>query len=421
MKKFLRRMTSFLLILFLVLHAPIGTDVLTVTEKAPPSNLQKSTLLSVINNFGADPKTERNFTWLTRQEINSGFIEYCPKNEFESFSADNIIITKGRSYASTNDTGVRMIHKVTLKNLKPGTEYIYRIGNKTDIISTPGTFKTAEKNPASFTFIQITDTQGSKEEDYRLWENTLDYAMNKFPNARFLLHTGDMVDSGQEIKQWDFFTDASKSELMNLPLEPCVGNHEAINSNGTNQNEKNFTDRFNLPKITNSGAPVGTVYSFDYGYAHIAVLNTECDKVGLIKEGAWLKTDMEKSDKPWKIVALHRGPYGATYDSSTVRDILTPVFDKVGINLVLQGHDHNYVRTYPINNKKKTSIKNGVVYITANTGGVKFYPQKLRSWQAVDLQPYAQMFVAVTVDKTTLKLQAFDVNNVLRDEISLNK
>jgi hypothetical protein len=351
--------------------------------------------------------------------LKTGFIAYCPKNEFVNFNAKNIIITAAQSYSSKNDADSRMIHKVSLKNLKPGTEYVYRVGNGSDIISTQGTFKTAEKKPGPFTFIQITDTQGSNAKDYRLWTSTLDDALKKFPDVRFLLHTGDMVDSGQKINQWDLFTGAVKPELMNLPIEPAVGNHEAVNGNGTNANEKNFTDRFNLPDATDSGAPAGTVYSFDYGDAHIAVLNTECNSDNLKKEGDWLKTDMEKSDKAWKIVALHRGLYGATYDSATVRNVLAPVFDKIGIDLVLQGHDHNYVRTYPMSNKTKAA--KGIVYITADSGGVKFYPKKSRSWQAVDLQPYIQMFVAVTVDKNSLDIQAYDVNNTLRDAITLKK
>lgn len=80
-------------------------------------------------------------------------------------------------------------------------------------------------------------------------------------------------------------------------------------------------------------------------------MNTESSGNDFIRESDWLKADMEKSDKPWKIVALHRGPYGATYDSAEVRDALTPAFDEAGIDLVLQGHDHNYVRTYAMNNK----------------------------------------------------------------------
>lgn len=40
--------------------------------------------------------------------------------------------------------------------------------------------------------------------------------------------------------------------------------------------QKIFTDRFNIYKEQDTGAPTGTVYFFDYGNAHIAVMNTQC-------------------------------------------------------------------------------------------------------------------------------------------------
>ncbi|HVI41327.1 MAG TPA: metallophosphoesterase family protein [Anaerovoracaceae bacterium] len=419
MKKTIRGFTSFLIIIGLVLGIPVGTDVIAASSGAP--SVQAEISISVINNFGEDPATERNFTWDTPPTIKTGLIEYCPRTKFKGFNSNNIIETPALSYESKTDAGSRMIHKISLDNLKPGTEYVYRIRNDNGTVSPQGTFQTAGKKPEQFTFIQITDTQGSNAKDYRLWANTLDKALQKFPDTRFLIHTGDMVDDGQKISQWDLFSDAVKPELMNLPIEPVVGNHEATNKNGTNTNEKNFTDKYSLPDETGTGAPSGTVYSFDYGDAHIAVLNTECSSDNLKKEGDWLQSDMAKSDKPWKIIALHRGLYGATYDSAAIRKIWSPIFDKAGIDLVLQGHDHNYVRTFPMKSEKKVKTGKGTVYLTADSGGVKFYPKKWRSWQAVDLQPNTQMYIAVTVDKDKMVVEAYDVNNNLKDTFTLKK
>src|SRR5660397_196392 len=185
-----------------------------------------------------------------------------------------------------------------------------------------------------------------------------------------------------------------KVELMNFPIVPTLGNHDVMNSNNTNTNAKNFTDSFNLPKEINTGAPSGTVYSFDYGNTHIAVMNTECGTMNLKEQADWLRRDMAGSTKLWKIVALHRGPYGATYDESIIRNAWAPVFYELGIDLVLQGHDHNYVRSYMM--KSGAEVKNGIgtLYITGNTGGVKFYPLRWRIWQKVDLQPRTQMYIA---------------------------
>lgn len=439
MKKIFNIFISILIIICLTLSSPIiianwgvksqdSPDCIrglvgayNTSTALPAASAQICTSISIISNFTNNPTTERNFTWHTPLSNKDGVLEYCPKNDFKGFDNNNIRKVTSHNYKTKTDTDERIIHKVSLKNLKPGTEYTYRVVYSPNLYSPQGNFTTAEKGSDSFTFIQITDTQGSNASDYSLWKDTLKKAIRKFPDARFLIHTGDMVDNGGKINQWDLFTDAVTPELMNLPIIPTIGNHEMLNKNGSNPNAKNFTDTFNIPSKTNTGAPYGTVYSFDYGNAHIAVMNTECSKENLKTQGDWLKSDMSGTDKKWKIVALHRGLYGATYDSSEIRNEWAPVFDQLGIDLVLQGHDHNYVRTYPINNKTITHAGKGTIYITANSGGIKFYPQKWRYWQAVDLQPYIQMYIAVTVNKNTMIIHAYDVNNILRDTKTLMK
>ena len=382
---------------------------------------------SVTSTFGRDAETAHNFTWVTSPDIKVGVIEFCEKAEFKGFDRNPIQSKEATSVVTKTDSDIRMIHKVELSNLKSGTQYVYRVGTDGSY-SEQGEFWTAGNesletgNPSSgFTFINITDTQGTTARDYALWKNTLDKALDQFPQARFLIHTGDMVDDGQKISQWNLFLGAAANELLNLTIAPAPGNHDVLNKNTTNANAKNFTDSFNLPKELNAGVPLGTAYSFDYGNTHIAVMNTECDSTNLKKQADWLKLDMSGSTKLWKIVALHRGPYGATYDSVAIRKALTPVFDELGIDLVLQGHDHNYVRSFSMKNESKVPDGTATLYITGNSGGVKFYPLKPRSWQQVNLQPNTQMYIAVTVANNRMLIQAYDVNNLLRDTTTLEK
>lgn len=414
MKKQIIKFSLAIIILCVALSSFAGAPVVIV-------NAQDSTPKSVIMNLGKDSGTSFNFTWYTSVKAKSGVVEYCPKDSFNGFGRSNIQQVAARGYDSKTDKDTRMIHKAELKNLKPGTVYVYRVGSSTDGFSRQGEFKTAEKNLSSFSFINITDTQGVNSKDYAKWKNTLDTALKKFSEARFLIHTGDMVDNGDSIYQWDLFSEAVKSEFMKLPIEPAVGNHEALNKNLTNTNFKNFTDRFDITGSQDTGAPSGTVYSFDYGNAHIAVMNTQCGSKNLKKQADWLKNDLSKTSKLWKVVVLHRGPYGATYDTTDIRSSWTPVFDKFGVDLVLQGHDHNYVRSYPMKNGVRAKAGKGTVYMVGNTGGVKFYPKKARSWQAVDLQPKTQMYIAVTVKDRKMIIGAYDIKNTLLDSVTIQK
>jgi len=74
--------------------------------------------------------------------------------------------------------------------------------------------------------------------------------------------------------------------------------------------------------------------------------------------------------------------------SGVLRDAYHPLFDKYGVDLVLQAHNHNYQRTYPlrynpdrpstpeIDNTSTTDYSNryrGPIFITAGTAGQDLY------------------------------------------------
>jgi len=86
----------------------------------------------------------------------------------------------------------------------------------------------------------------------------------------------------------------------------------------------------------------------------------------------------------WKIVFFHKplytSPGGHAPDEMGIRDKAVPLFDKYHVDLVLQGHNHNYQRSYPLNYGKggdEPSIVDsgkGTIYVVAGTGGESHYP-----------------------------------------------
>ena len=76
----------------------------------------------------------------------------------------------------------------------------------------------------------------------------------------------------------------------------------------------------------------------------------------------------------WIIVNYHRvmytSPNGCSASSckgsSSLRDIYHPLFDKYGVDLVFQGHVHNYQRTFPLKynpNSHSNPTKTSTTYI----------------------------------------------------------
>ena len=60
------------------------------------------------------------------------------------------------------------------------------------------------------------------------WGNLLKAARKRRPDAGFLLIAGDLVDRGNERSNWDHFFLRAAGVFEDLPLMPCVGNHEYL-------------------------------------------------------------------------------------------------------------------------------------------------------------------------------------------------
>lgn len=88
------------------------------------------------------------------------------------------------------------------------------------------------------------------------------------------------------------------------------------------------------------------------------------------------KAVKENPDAKWRVVMFHQDIYGSGYDHSdsdgiVLRTQLTPLMDKFDIDVVLQGHDHTYSRTYQLQGDGKqhtaySSTQKGSEYAAQN-------------------------------------------------------
>jgi uncharacterized repeat protein (TIGR01451 family) len=110
-------------------------------------------------------------------------------------------------------------------------------------------------------------------------------------------------------------------------------------------------------------------FSFDSGSAHFVFLdanphlfNGQLDNTPLYLKAPqsfsaypsvlrnWLINDLDSSSQPWKIVVFHQPAFSsgdATVRNSQMRAVAKFLEDH-GVNMVFNGHEHNYQRTYPI-------------------------------------------------------------------------
>ncbi|WP_168354879.1 alkaline phosphatase family protein [Clostridium sartagoforme] len=376
-----------------------------------------------------DTETSMGFSWYTDENVKGTKVEVVKDNggeaEFDKATSFNgICQTVGTKL--NGDNAVYESHKVVATGLEAGTKYFYRVGDGRTW-SEIGSFTTSNKG--EFSFLYLTDSQGKNEGDYEVWAKTLDKAFNKFPESRFLLMGGDMVDAGLNVpnneQEWIHFFEKAKDNLLNLPMAPVIGNHEGRNNTG-------FNNHFNLQNTKGVMAtPLNSVYSFDYNDVHFAMLNTEMaeSKEMFAPQIEWLKRDMIATDKKWKIVMLHKPLYST---SSHIKDkdivevikpMLGPVVDELGIDLVLQGHDHIYARTSQLYNGEKTGdvvtdgkVTNpkGTMYLISNTSGFKYYEQhpdaQLDLFEKTE-QPKDQVYTGIKVNDSELKIESYLLNS----------
>jgi hypothetical protein len=137
---------------------------------------------------------------------------------------------------------------------------------------------------------------------------------------------------------------------------------------------------FHLPG--NNPAGDESYYSYDAGDAHFAALNS-CTGEIPPEQAAWLDEDLGKSTLPWKVVVVHHAPYSNAFHGSTlaVRDVVAPIVERRGVDLVLSGHDHVYERSYPISGNEMQAgfqepdyVHPGApIYVVTGGGGAPLY------------------------------------------------
>lgn len=119
----------------------------------------------------------------------------------------------------------------------------------------------------------------------------------------------------------------------------------------------------------------------------------------------WLRTELARSPARWKIVFAHHPIYSSGYHGSspTLIKALTPIFAEYGVQLYLNGHDHNYERTEPID---------GTTYITSGNGAM-VRPISGSNWTAYAVSQLGFNTFEVYADR--IVVQAVDTDSTVYD------
>ena len=184
------------------------------------------------------------------------------------------------SYGSTlSETSSVTNHRLTITGLAAATTYHYKVSAST-ASSVDYTFTTAVPSGTDFTFISMADSRGSSATNDlaglpQAFINIVSKAAAK--NAGFALFGGDMFyGSSTQTTQaslYDVWKTATDPLAHNLSLLVAVGNHEMNEAASDYSTITQFNQEFAQPQTNPSGYP-GTVFSFDWGNSHFAIVDT---------------------------------------------------------------------------------------------------------------------------------------------------
>ena len=174
--------------------------------------------------------------------------------------------------------------------------------------------------------------------------------MEYHSDVSFLVSAGDQVNYGANEREYAGYLGAEA--LTSLPVATTIGNHDSTsNQYSLHFNNPNAFSDTDASYIQGKTA-AGTDYYYTYGNVLFIVLDTNNYNCAT-HENVIKKAISENKDVKWRVVMFHQDIYGSGLDHSdsdgmVLRTQLTPLMDKYDIDVVLQGHDHTYSRTYQL-------------------------------------------------------------------------
>ncbi len=254
-------------------------------------------------------------------------------------------------------------HEIKLDGLAAASVYHYKVtsfaGGVKVFESAVHSFKTAKPPVAAFKFAHMSDVHSNP--------NVAEYVaeIDAF-GAEFIFDTGDQVSEGNSIPEWAEYFNQGLSVYSKRGLFPTFGNHQYMIDKFPYIDPKAETA---MEVFANPGAEKW--YTFFYSDCQFFVLDANYrtnPDVTFVQLG-WLEDKLKEAtdgvDDPKFIIAgFHQpafssGPHAWEIDQTFwVKKAFVSKFEKYGVDLVLNGHEHMYER----------SEKGGVVYITVGSG-----------------------------------------------------
>jgi len=384
----------------------IGAAVMALARVV---NATPAIISGIILLVGAD-ESQRVVNWYASDNT-SQVVEVAPTSDLQggAFPSD---ATRYEGVVAANTVNGGFNGHAILDQLKENTEYSYRVGGD-GAWSATYQFKT-RKFQGDFDFLFFGDPQigssGNVPKDQAGWEDTLKVALDANPDAELLVSGGDQVETAGVETQWDAFL--APNGLRTVPWVATIGNHD-VGSRAYEQhlwtpNTTRSAELYRTCQTPPHTACTPNQSGGDYWFTYKGVLFIDINSNAYTKSSTSGDPNTDSDTAHINYVTNIINQYGAQAkyivlmyhhsiyspadhandtDNQKRRLDFPAAFSRLGVDLVLQGHDHSYSRSYVIESGFKqnpdeqpgaTSVfqgPGGVIYVTGNSAsGSKYYP-----------------------------------------------
>ncbi len=245
----------------------------------------------------------------------------------------------------------------------------------------------------SLRFVSVADTGTGDKGQYAVAKAMQRYHQQK--PYKLVVLAGDNIYNDGEIEKVNAVFERPYQELLKqgVKFQACLGNHDIRTDNGE-------------PQVSYPGFNMaGRYYTFGQNLVQFFALDTN-HNADWNNQLTWLDKELSRSKASWKIVFGHHqiyssGRYGL---NQPFIETLTPIFQKHGVQLYINGHDHDYERTRSIN---------GTTYLTCGAGaGTR--PVGTSEWTARAKSELS--FAAFELYNDRLEISGIDTKSVIFDK-----
>jgi 3',5'-cyclic AMP phosphodiesterase CpdA len=262
------------------------------------------------------------------------------------------------------------------------------------VLMAAGLFPLLDRGPsgaeaqATVRFLAVADT-GSGDANQRAVGHQMALVHQRRPVDLVVLGGDNIYPSG-DLSMVESTFQRPYAELLRagVPFHAVLGNHDIRTANGA-------------PQVAYKPFGMkGRYYNLRRGPVEFFMLDTN-GNADWQRQISWLRAVLAQSRAPWKVVVGHHPIFSSGFygNDPHLAAKLSTLMQRHGVQLYINGHEHNYERSKPIQ---------GITYLVVGGGGASLRPVLATNQSARAASVFS--FAEITASPVELKLWAWDKN-----------